>query len=88
MRNFFGRRRPRRSRTVHRRTSYASMETALGCCSWSYWSSYCCDWWGCYKGGPFSTTGEPGAAGATDALLWSRPGVFAVSGEKDLPKKF
>ena len=57
-------------------------------CSWSYWSSYCCDWWGCYKGGPFSSTGEPGAAGATDALLWSRPGVFAVSGEKDLPKKF
>jgi hypothetical protein len=30
VRNFFGRRRPRRSRTVHRRTSYASMETALG----------------------------------------------------------
>jgi hypothetical protein len=40
------------------------------------------------KGGPFSSTGEPGAAGATDALLWSRPGVFAISGEKDLPKKF
>jgi hypothetical protein len=30
VRNFFGRRRPRHSRTVHRRTSYASMETALG----------------------------------------------------------
>jgi len=30
VRNFFGRRRPRRSRSVHRRTSYGSMETALG----------------------------------------------------------
>ena len=30
MRNFFGRRRPRRSRTVYRRRSYGSMETALG----------------------------------------------------------
>ena len=30
MRNFFGRRRPRRSRTVYRRRSYGSMETAIG----------------------------------------------------------
>ena len=31
MRNFFGRRRPRRSRrTVFRRTSYGSMEWAIG----------------------------------------------------------
>jgi len=31
VRNFFGRRRPRRSRTVYRRRrSYGSMETAIG----------------------------------------------------------
>ena len=30
VRNFFGRRRPRRSRTVHRRSSYGSMEQAIG----------------------------------------------------------
>ena len=30
MRNFFGRRRPRRSRTVYRRRSYGSMEQAIG----------------------------------------------------------
>jgi len=30
VRNFFGQRRPRRSRTVYRRTSYGSMEQAIG----------------------------------------------------------
>jgi hypothetical protein len=30
VRNFFGRRRPRRGRTVYRRRSYGSMETAIG----------------------------------------------------------
>jgi hypothetical protein len=30
VRNFFGRRRPRRSRTRYRRSSYGSMETAIG----------------------------------------------------------
>ena len=30
MRNFFGRRRPRRSRNVYLRTSYGSMETTIG----------------------------------------------------------
>ena len=30
MRNFFERRRPRRTRTVYRRKSYASMEQAIG----------------------------------------------------------
>ena len=30
VRNYFGRRRPRRSRTVYRRRSYGSMEQAIG----------------------------------------------------------
>jgi hypothetical protein len=30
VRNFFGQRRPRRSRTVYRRTSYGSMQQAIG----------------------------------------------------------
>ena len=60
VRNFFGRRRPRRSRTVYRRRSYGSMETAIGALLVViYWSSCCYDWWGCYKGVPSSSTDEP-----------------------------